>query len=131
MHPLQPNQVSVAGSVEGDDLDDYQRIAAAIAFLRAHRVKQPDLAAVAQHLHLSESHVQRLFTCWAGITAMGGPGSAPAQLTGWRSPSTKSAAGLIWGSDATCQTPTILRWFTKTVNNSILRHVLVRLEIVT
>ncbi len=32
MHPLQPNQVSVAGSVEGDDLDDYQRIAAAIAF---------------------------------------------------------------------------------------------------
>jgi AraC family transcriptional regulator of adaptative response/methylated-DNA-[protein]-cysteine methyltransferase len=68
MHPLRPNQVSVAGSVEGDDLDDYQRIAAAIAFLRAHRVKQPDLAAVAQHLHLSESHVQRLFTCWAGIS---------------------------------------------------------------
>ncbi|BAU41087.1 methylated-DNA--[protein]-cysteine S-methyltransferase [Leptolyngbya sp. O-77] len=68
MNTLQPHQIPVAGSVAGDDLDDYQRIAAAIAFLRAHRVEQPDLAAVAQHLHLSESHVQRLFTRWAGIS---------------------------------------------------------------
>ncbi len=50
------------------DLEDYQRIAAAIAFLRAHHADQPDLAAVAQHLHLSEAHVQRLFTRWAGIS---------------------------------------------------------------
>lgn len=68
MNTLQPHQIPVAGSVAGDDLDDYQRIAAAIAFLQAHRVEQPDLAAVAQHLHLSESHVQRLFTRWAGIS---------------------------------------------------------------
>ncbi|HIK39752.1 methylated-DNA--[protein]-cysteine S-methyltransferase [Thermoleptolyngbya sp. M55_K2018_002] len=68
MNTRQPHQIPVAGSVAGDNLDDYQRIAAAIAFLRAHRVEQPDLAAVAQHLHLSESHVQRLFTRWAGIS---------------------------------------------------------------
>ncbi|MFQ3615584.1 MAG: methylated-DNA--[protein]-cysteine S-methyltransferase [Cyanobacteriota bacterium] len=51
-----------------NDVEDYQRIAAAIAFLRTHHTEQPDLAAVAQHLHLSESHVQRLFTRWAGIS---------------------------------------------------------------
>lgn len=54
--------------VRESDLEDYQRIAAAIAFLRAHHADQPDLAAVAQHLHLSEAHVQRLFTRWAGIS---------------------------------------------------------------
>ena len=48
--------------------DTYERIAAAIAFLRQHHAEQPDLKAIAAHLHLSESHVQRLFTQWVGIS---------------------------------------------------------------
>ncbi|HEY9818570.1 MAG TPA: AraC family transcriptional regulator, partial [Candidatus Obscuribacterales bacterium] len=48
--------------------DTYERIAAAIAFLRHHHAEQPDLRAIADHLHLSESHVQRLFTQWVGIS---------------------------------------------------------------
>lgn len=47
---------------------NYQRIAQAIRFIRAHRADQPDLATVARQLHLSESHFQRLFTAWAGIS---------------------------------------------------------------
>ncbi|UBF25787.1 methylated-DNA--[protein]-cysteine S-methyltransferase [Kovacikia minuta CCNUW1] len=48
--------------------EDYERIARAIAFLRQHHLSQPDLATVAQQVHLSESHFQRLFTRWAGIS---------------------------------------------------------------
>lgn len=48
--------------------DDYERVAEAIAFLREHYPEQPDLATVAQHVHLSEYHFQRLFTRWAGIS---------------------------------------------------------------
>lgn len=48
--------------------EDYKRIAAAIAFIRQHHLEQPNLAVVAQHIGLSESHFQRLFTRWAGIS---------------------------------------------------------------
>lgn len=48
--------------------DDYQRIAQAIAFIQQNHLSQPDLATVAQHVHLSEYHFQRLFTKWAGIS---------------------------------------------------------------
>lgn len=47
---------------------DYARIARAIAFLRSHAVEQPDLAAAARHVHLSEHYFQRLFTRWAGVS---------------------------------------------------------------
>jgi AraC family transcriptional regulator of adaptative response/methylated-DNA-[protein]-cysteine methyltransferase len=47
---------------------DFERIARAIGYLRRHAVQQPDLAAVAQHVHLSEHHFQRLFTRWAGVS---------------------------------------------------------------
>lgn len=47
---------------------DYERVACAIEYLRRHAVSQPDLAAVARHLHLSEHHFQRLFTRWAGVS---------------------------------------------------------------
>ena len=49
-------------------IDDYERVAAAIAFIQAHRHEQPDLAAIAQHVHLSEYHFQRLFSRWAGVS---------------------------------------------------------------
>ncbi|MBD0267222.1 MAG: methylated-DNA--[protein]-cysteine S-methyltransferase [Cyanobacteria bacterium Co-bin8] len=48
--------------------EDYDRIAQAIAFIRQHHRQQPDLATIAQHVHLSEHHFQRLFTRWAGIS---------------------------------------------------------------
>ena len=48
--------------------EDCKRIAQAIAFLQRNHLHQPDLTTVAQHVHLSESHFQRLFTQWAGIS---------------------------------------------------------------
>lgn len=47
---------------------DYARISRAIEYLRAHAAEQPDLAAAAQQVHLSEYHFQRLFTRWAGVS---------------------------------------------------------------
>jgi AraC family transcriptional regulator, regulatory protein of adaptative response / methylated-DNA-[protein]-cysteine methyltransferase len=55
-------------NVSVDRSEDYYRIAEAIAFIRQHHLHQPDLAAVAQHIGLSEYHFQRLFTRWAGIS---------------------------------------------------------------
>lgn len=50
------------------DSEDYNRIAQAIAFMRQYHLNQPDLAAVAQYIGLSEYHFQRMFTQWAGIS---------------------------------------------------------------
>lgn len=50
------------------DRETYERIAKAIAFMRQNYLDQPDLATIAQHVHLSEYHFQRLFTRWAGIS---------------------------------------------------------------
>ena len=47
---------------------DYERIGRAIAYLRRHAAEQPDLAAAARHVNLSEHHFQRLFTRWAGVS---------------------------------------------------------------
>lgn len=48
--------------------DDYQRITLAIDFIRNNVGKQPTLAEIAGHIHLSEYHFQRLFSRWAGVT---------------------------------------------------------------
>ena len=48
--------------------EDYRRVEQAILFLEANARHQPDLAAVAAHIGLSEYHFQRLFTRWAGIS---------------------------------------------------------------
>jgi AraC family transcriptional regulator of adaptative response/methylated-DNA-[protein]-cysteine methyltransferase len=47
---------------------DYQRIAAAIAYLEEHHQEQPSLDELAAHLGLSPYHLQRIFTRWAGIS---------------------------------------------------------------
>jgi AraC family transcriptional regulator of adaptative response/methylated-DNA-[protein]-cysteine methyltransferase len=47
---------------------DYARIEKAIRYLDAARMQQPSLAEVAKHVGLSESHFQRMFTRWAGIS---------------------------------------------------------------
>jgi AraC family transcriptional regulator of adaptative response/methylated-DNA-[protein]-cysteine methyltransferase len=47
---------------------DYERVARAIDYLRRHATAQPELAAIARHIHLSEHHFQRLFTRWVGVS---------------------------------------------------------------
>jgi len=47
---------------------DSERIARAIGYLQRHAAAQPDLAAVAREVHLSEHHFHRLFTRWAGVS---------------------------------------------------------------
>lgn len=47
---------------------DYNRVAEAISYLRQNFQTQPELDGLAGHLGLSTSHVQRLFTRWAGVS---------------------------------------------------------------
>ena len=46
----------------------YQRVADAITYLRRNFRAQPSLDEVAEHVHLSSFHFQRLFTEWAGVS---------------------------------------------------------------
>jgi AraC family transcriptional regulator, regulatory protein of adaptative response / methylated-DNA-[protein]-cysteine methyltransferase len=47
---------------------NYQRIEQAIKFLEENFQRQPELGEVAEKVHLSEFHFQRIFTEWAGIS---------------------------------------------------------------
>lgn len=47
---------------------DYDRIASAIEFIRSNYKAQPKLDEVAEHVHLSPYHFQRMFHQWAGVT---------------------------------------------------------------
>jgi AraC family transcriptional regulator of adaptative response/methylated-DNA-[protein]-cysteine methyltransferase len=47
---------------------DYHRIEKAIAFLEQNFHKQPSLQQIAESVHLSEYHFQRLFSRWVGIS---------------------------------------------------------------
>ena len=47
---------------------DFNRIAQAIAFFKANYKQQPTLDQVADHVHLSPFHFQRMFKDWAGVT---------------------------------------------------------------
>ena len=51
-----------------DASTDYARIERAIRYLDRERASAPSLADVAAHVGLSESHFQRMFTRWAGIS---------------------------------------------------------------
>ena len=46
----------------------YALVARAIDYLRQHALQQPTLAELAQAVHLSEFHLQRVFAAWAGIS---------------------------------------------------------------
>lgn len=50
------------------DILNYNRIAKAIAFIQANFKQQPSLEEIAEHVHLSPFHFQRLFQEWAGTT---------------------------------------------------------------
>jgi AraC family transcriptional regulator, regulatory protein of adaptative response / methylated-DNA-[protein]-cysteine methyltransferase len=47
---------------------DFDRIARAVAYIDDHWREQPRLPAIAEKLHLSPFHFERLFHSWAGIT---------------------------------------------------------------
>ena len=47
---------------------NYNRIAAAIDYIRHNFKSQPNLDKVAENIHLSPHHFQRLFTEWAGVS---------------------------------------------------------------
>ncbi|MEJ7768841.1 MAG: methylated-DNA--[protein]-cysteine S-methyltransferase [Chitinophagaceae bacterium] len=47
---------------------NYDRIASAIEYIKLNFKSQPDLEAVAENVHLSSFHFQRLFTEWAGVS---------------------------------------------------------------
>jgi AraC family transcriptional regulator of adaptative response/methylated-DNA-[protein]-cysteine methyltransferase len=51
-----------------NSVSDYARIEKAIRYLDEHRSAHPSLASVATHVGLSESHFQRMFTRWAGVS---------------------------------------------------------------
>lgn len=51
-----------------DLIQDYARIEKAIRFLDRERAAAPSLAEAAAHVGLSETHFQKLFTRWAGIS---------------------------------------------------------------
>src|SRR5437868_15103722 len=47
---------------------NYNRIAEAIEFYKHHFKEQPSLETVAEHIHVSPFHFQRMFKEWAGVT---------------------------------------------------------------
>src|ERR1700745_1035084 len=47
---------------------NYQRIEQAIQYLEQNFKRQPELEEVAEKVHLSPFHFQRLFTEWAGVS---------------------------------------------------------------
>lgn len=49
-------------------MNDYQRIALVIRYLDECNTEQPDLAALAEYVGLSQFHFHRLFSSWAAIT---------------------------------------------------------------
>jgi AraC family transcriptional regulator of adaptative response/methylated-DNA-[protein]-cysteine methyltransferase len=48
--------------------DDYARIEQVIYYLQQNASRQPSLGEIADYVHLSEYHFQRLFTRWVGIS---------------------------------------------------------------
>ena len=54
--------------VNSQPYQDYQIIAQAIRYLESHHLEQPGLAELARELHMSEYHLQRLFSRWVGVS---------------------------------------------------------------
>ncbi len=63
-----PSPDTVPAEPGGEWRRQYEAVARAIAFIRAHAARQPELAEVAAAAHLSEFHLQRLFSAWAGLS---------------------------------------------------------------
>jgi AraC family transcriptional regulator of adaptative response/methylated-DNA-[protein]-cysteine methyltransferase len=66
--PDSNNRVAEMGFAGQTSAMDYQRVERAIRFLDEHHTEQPSLPRVAAAAGLSESHFQRLFKRWAGVS---------------------------------------------------------------
>lgn len=53
---------------KADEISNYSRIEKAIQYLEENFKQQPDLDAVAEKVHMSPFHFQRIFSEWAGIS---------------------------------------------------------------
>jgi len=49
-------------------LEDYGRIEKTVSYLEGNFLRQPSLSEIADHVHLTEFHFQRLFSRWVGIS---------------------------------------------------------------
>lgn len=49
-------------------MNDYDRIAKALSYIKENYTSQPKLNEIADHIHLSPYHFHRLFKRWAGVT---------------------------------------------------------------
>jgi AraC family transcriptional regulator of adaptative response/methylated-DNA-[protein]-cysteine methyltransferase len=54
--------------IESASMRDYNRIEQALTFVAENFRQQPSLAQIAESVHLSEHHFQRLFQRWAGVS---------------------------------------------------------------
>lgn len=54
--------------MESQHITNYNRIEQAITYIQEHFKEQPSLEEVAEKVHLSSFHFQRLFTEWAGVS---------------------------------------------------------------
>ncbi len=54
--------------MNAQDTINYNRVAAAINYIKEHFREQPSLDKIAEHVHLSPFHFQKLFTEWAGTS---------------------------------------------------------------
>ena len=54
--------------METQNLINYNRIAEAIKYLAENFKRQPTLEELAEEVHLSSFHFQRLFSEWAGVS---------------------------------------------------------------
>lgn len=63
-----PTFVSSDLSMETQEETNYQRIAQAIEYIQTNFKQQPSLDEIAEHIHLSPFHFQRLFSEWAGTS---------------------------------------------------------------
>lgn len=61
-------KTSNLAAVTDNEAFNYERIDQAIRYLEANFQRQPDLDEVAEKVHLSPFHFQRLFSEWAGIS---------------------------------------------------------------
>src|SRR5690606_36052801 len=57
-----------SSNMNEQEIINYNRIADAIDYIKQHFKEQPSLDEVAQRVHLSPYHFQRLFTEWAGTS---------------------------------------------------------------
>ncbi len=69
---MQPSDTLTSDQPPADLTAEQQRqydlVAQAIHFIHSHARQQPSLAEIAAHVNLSEYHLQRLFSRWAGIS---------------------------------------------------------------